>query len=63
MSGLLDPSKLPGALVYAVLFLGTAAIVARVTTTGRGDDGRQVIVPNSTMATQVTVNLNDVQAT
>lgn len=27
----------------------------------RGDDGRRVIVPNSTMATQVTVNLNDVK--
>ena len=26
----------------------------------RGDDGRKIIVPNSTMATQVTINLNDV---
>ena len=30
MSGLLDPSTVAGALVYAVLFLGTAAVVARV---------------------------------
>jgi small-conductance mechanosensitive channel len=27
----------------------------------RADDGRRIIVPNSTMATQVTVNLNDVK--
>lgn len=30
-------------------------------TTIRADDGRKVIVPNSTMATQVTVNVNDVK--
>ena len=30
MSGLLDPSTVAGALVYAVLFFGTAAVVARV---------------------------------
>jgi small conductance mechanosensitive channel len=28
----------------------------------RADDGRKVIVPNSTMASQVTVNLNDVKS-
>ena len=27
----------------------------------RADDGRRIIVPNSTMATQVTVNVNDVK--
>jgi len=30
MRGLLDPSTVAGALVYAVLFFGTAAVVARV---------------------------------
>jgi small conductance mechanosensitive channel len=28
----------------------------------RADDGRKVIVPNSTMASQVTINLNDVKS-
>ena len=42
---------------------GTVETLSLGYTTIRGDDGRQVIVPNSTMATQVTVNLNDVKAT
>jgi small-conductance mechanosensitive channel len=47
----------PGGLVT-----GTVEALSLGYTIVRADDGRKVIVPNSTMATQVTVNLNDVRA-
>jgi small-conductance mechanosensitive channel len=43
------------------LATGTVESLSVGYTVIRGDDGRKIIVPNSTMATQVTVNLNDVK--
>lgn len=39
---------------------GTVELLSLGYTFIRGDDGRRIVVPNSTMATQVTVNLNTV---
>jgi hypothetical protein len=44
------------------LATGTVESLSLGYTIVRGDDGRRFIVPNSTMATQVAVNLNDVKA-
>jgi small-conductance mechanosensitive channel len=44
------------------LITGTVETLSLGYTVIRADDGRKVIVPNSTMATQVTVNVNDVKA-
>ena len=53
-----DRVQLAGPLGVAT---GTVESLSLGYTMIRGDDGRRVIVPNSTMATQVTVNLNDVK--
>ena len=45
------------------LVTGTVESLSLGYTMIRADDERRVIVPNSTMATQITVNLNDVKAT
>jgi small-conductance mechanosensitive channel len=54
-----DRVQLAGPLGVAT---GTVESLSLGYTMIRDDDGRRVIVPNSTMATQVTVNLNDVKA-
>ena len=45
------------------LVTGTVESLSLGYTMIRADDERRVIVPNSTMATQITMNLNDVKAT
>jgi len=44
------------------LATGTVETLSLGYTIIRADDRRKIIVPNSTMATQVTVNLNDVKS-
>lgn len=44
------------------LATGTVETSSLGYTMSRAEDGRRIIVPNSTMATQVTVNLNDFKA-
>jgi small-conductance mechanosensitive channel len=46
----------------AGLVTGTIERLSLGYTMVRADDGRMVVVPNSTMATQVTMNLNDVKS-
>lgn len=46
----------------AGLATGTVETLSLGYTMIRADDGRKLVVPNSTMAAQVTVNLNDVKA-